>query len=388
MLECIVNVSEGRDAVTLGQLAEQAGDRLLDRHADRDHHRAVFTLGGPDADVEAAVRALAAEAVARLDLARHDGAHPRFGVLDVVPFVALGPDGAATEAAARQGQEAAVGARDRFARWAGDQLGLPCFLFGSLPDGGFRTLPEVRRRAFVELAPDTGPPDPHPRAGAAAVGARGPLVAYNLWLDGGGSTVARALAAAVRGPAVRALGFELAGKAQVSTNLVRPEERGPEQVFDEVARLAAAYGRGVRRAELVGLVPEAVLRAVPARRWSELDLSEAATVEAPPPEAGQEALTIAARRCRARARRSRRRSRSLMPPQMPNFSPLPRAYSRQSSRTTHPRQTSLASLVEAPRSGKNRSGSTPMQLAWACQLRSCRPYKSDTMSTVRLPFAW
>src|ERR1700722_8804071 len=100
---------------------------------------------------------------------------------------------------------------------------------------------------------------------------------------------------------------------------------------------------------------------------------------------GQEAYTPEARRDRARARRTRRRSRSLMPPQMPNFSPLASAYSRQSSRTTQPRHTSLASRVDAPRSGKKRSGSTPMQLALVCQLRSWGPYINDTMSIDRSP---
>jgi len=279
-LECVVNLSEGRDGPTLDRLARAAGRWLLDRHRDPDHHRAVLTLAGPQAEVEAAARALAIEALERLDLARHEGVHPRFGVLDVVPFVALAPDGSPSPVSAGEAPAEAIAARDRFAAWAGAEFDLPCFLYGPLPGGGGRSLPEVRRRAFVDLAPDTGPGDPHPSAGAVAVGARGALVAYNLWLDGGGVALARQLARAIRGPTVRALGLELSGCAQVSCNLVAPMEYGPAEVFDDVARLAAAHEVDVARAELVGLVPEAVLRAVPARRRAQLDLAEDATIEA------------------------------------------------------------------------------------------------------------
>src|SRR5256885_987430 len=116
MLECVVNVSEGRDQGTLDELAAACGSDLLDRHVDPDHHRSVFTLVG-----EEAPRALAAGAGARLDLRTHTGVHPRLGVVDVVPFVPL----------AGAGLHDAVVARDAFARWAGTELAVPCFLYGS-----------------------------------------------------------------------------------------------------------------------------------------------------------------------------------------------------------------------------------------------------------------
>jgi glutamate formiminotransferase / 5-formyltetrahydrofolate cyclo-ligase len=254
VLECVVNVSEGRDQAAVAAIAAAAGSDLLDVHTDPDHHRSVLTLVG-----EEAPRAVTVEAVARLDLTEHVGAHPRFGVVDVVPFVPLaGADLADAERA-----------RDEFARWAAVTLDLPCFLYG--PD---RDLPTIRRRAFVDLAPDAGPAEPHPTAGAVAVGARLPLVAYNLWVDASPAE-AREIARSLRGPAVRALAFALASGVQVSCNLVDPERFGPAQARDAVAERAH-----VRRAELVGLLPESVLRSVPAHRWTELDLDADRTIEA------------------------------------------------------------------------------------------------------------
>ncbi|HVT42463.1 MAG TPA: hypothetical protein VHD39_05720, partial [Acidimicrobiales bacterium] len=182
VLECVVNVSEGRDDTVLAALAEAAGPPLLDLHRDPDHHRAVLTMAGPaDAVVEAA-RSLARATVALLDLREHTGAHPRLGVLDVVPFVPFAPGRPAPRDLA-----AAVARRDDFARWLGNELGVPSFLYGPLGAGGVRTLPDVRRHAFeagrAGLAPDFGPASPDPRAGATAVGARRVLVAYNVWVS-------------------------------------------------------------------------------------------------------------------------------------------------------------------------------------------------------------
>lgn len=255
MLECVVNVSEGRDRRAVAAIGAAAGGALLDVHTDPDHHRSVLTVVG-----EEAPRAVAREAVARLDLRAHTGAHPRIGVVDVVPFVPLG---GATPADA-------VAARDAFCAWAADELGLPCFAYG--PE---RTLPEVRRRAFVDLAPTTGPTAPHRTAGAVAVGARPLLVAYNLWLRSPDADLARAVARDLRSPTVRALGLRVGDAVQVSMNLVDPAVTGPADVWDAVAARAE-----VARAELVGLVPEAVLAATPPERWAQLDLGPERTIEA------------------------------------------------------------------------------------------------------------
>lgn len=275
-LECVANVSEGRDTALLEAMAAACRPLLLDVHADRDHHRAVLTMAGPGDEVEAAAQALARVVIDAIDLRPHAGAHPRLGAVDVVPFVPLRHDGSLVPA---------VGARDRFARWAGNELCLPCFLYGPVGEG-IRTLPEVRRGAFKTLAPDTGPSRPHPTAGATAVGARSALVAYNLWLDRADLDVARQVAAALRTPEVRTLAFTLRSRVQISCNLVDPSSVGPAQVFDAAARLLQSSGVRIARTELVGLAPRAIVDAVPRSRWAELDLRPEATIEARMEERG------------------------------------------------------------------------------------------------------
>jgi len=281
MAECVVNVSEGRDRSVVGALRDAAAEAVIDVHSDREHNRSVLTLGGTLDLVEEATRRLVAEAVARIDLRAHTGIHPRFGAADVVPFVPL-----SGEPADGKDWDRAVAARDRLAKWAGEDLGLPCFLYG--PE---RSLPEVRRSAFKSLAPDTGPRDPHPTAGASAVGARPVMVAYNLWIvrapdvgraDGLPSvlSVARSLAGRLRSPTVRGLGLAVEAGAQVSLNLIDPGGTSVADVYDAVAAGAEANGCSVLRAELVGLVPRAVLASAPRRRWAELDLDEDRTIEA------------------------------------------------------------------------------------------------------------
>jgi glutamate formiminotransferase len=207
------------------------------------------------------------------------------GVVDVVPFVplvqqAVDPSSSGLRLDPAPSLGAAVEARDRFARWAWSELSLPCFCYGPLPGRGERTLPEIRRLAFSELVPDTGECEPHPTAGACAVGAREFLVAYNLWLADGDVEVATAVARQLRGPGVRALGFDLSGVAQVSCNLVEPSVHGLVEVHDRVVQLLEGTGVRIDRCELVGLLPAAVLDAVPAQRWVELGLDPDSTVEA------------------------------------------------------------------------------------------------------------
>jgi glutamate formiminotransferase len=274
VVECVVNVSEGRDEAVLADLAAAAGRPLLDLHRDPDHHRSVLTLAGSPDDVAQAARALATATVARLDLGPHTGAHPRLGVLDVVPFVPYAPPGDLTLATAL---------RDDFAHWLADALGVPSFLYGPLPGGRTRDLPDIRRHAFGPpaeggLAPDLGPPAPHPTAGATAVGARPVLVAYNVWVSS--PQVARRVAPAVRSRHVRALGLTVGHRAQVSCNLVDPLAFGPADLYDAVAALVSQAGGSTEGGELVGLIPAAVLHPIPRARWRELGLSDTATVEA------------------------------------------------------------------------------------------------------------
>jgi glutamate formiminotransferase len=258
-LECVVNVSEGRDETVLAALSASAGPALLDLHRDPHHHRTVLTLAGAPDDVASAARSLATATVGLLDLRTHDGVHPRLGVLDVVPFVPYEPGHAAPS-----DLTAAVAHRDDFARWLADELGVPSFLYGPLPGGRNRTLPDIRRDAFgpaAGLTPDFGPARPNPRTGATAVGARRVLVAYNVWVSS--LEVARLVAPRVR----------------ISCNLLEPDSYGPAQLYDTVAVLAAEAGGAVEGAELVGLLPAVVLAAVPPARRPELGLSAEATVE-------------------------------------------------------------------------------------------------------------
>jgi glutamate formiminotransferase len=259
LLLCAINVSEGRHRHVIDAISAAAGSCLLDVHSDPHHHRSVLTLAG--ADVEAAARMVALMTVSLVDLRTHDGVHPRLGAADVVPFVPFRPS---TPSDARAAQV-------RFAGWMASALGVPCFLYG-----GRVSLPDVRRRAFRSLWPGAGPLVAHPTAGATCVGARPVLVAYNAWLcEGTAIEVARAAAAAVRGPHVRARAFPVGGRVQVSMNLVDPVAFGPAQAYDAVASRVS-----VGRAELVGLLPAALLSTIPRRRWRELDLDPARTIEA------------------------------------------------------------------------------------------------------------
>ncbi len=287
--ECVINISEGRDPSIIDAVGRTGGRAVLDIHSDPEHHRSVLTLGGPLEAVEAAARLVVSSAVNLIDLRHHEGAHPRFGAADVVPFVPLpGPlPGSGPETSSADGglRVDVLEARHRFARWAGAELALPCFYYG--PE---RSLPEVRRLAFRSLAPDTGPPKPHPTAGASAVGARDLLVAYNVWItaaDRGDPaaereealSVARTLARRLRTPTRRSLGLPVGPGAQVSFNLIDPASARVADLYDAVATGAASHGCSVLRAELVGLVPAVVLHRVPRRRWAELDLDPDRTIE-------------------------------------------------------------------------------------------------------------
>jgi glutamate formiminotransferase len=263
MLECVINISEGRDRQLLGRLADPIDYALLDLHADAHHNRSVFTLAGED--VLDAAKVLGVRAVAELDLRRHEGVHPRLGVVDVVPFVPIGvPLGPGMDL------RPALAARDSFADFAAAELGLPCFLYG--PE---RSLPEIRRTAFHGLAPDIGPSQPDPRSGAVCIGARLPLVAYNLVLEGDDLERGKEIARSIRSPSVRALGLRVGTAVQVSCNLVEPWLVSPAECYDAVAALSE-----VRSAELVGLLPREVLERIDPNRYAKLDLGPDRTIEA------------------------------------------------------------------------------------------------------------
>jgi glutamate formiminotransferase len=254
MIECVINVSEGRDVVALRAIADRCGASLIDVHRDADHHRTVFTVAGPGADdAVTAARNLATAVAASVSIEGHKGVHPFVGALDVVPFVAL--EGTAAERAR------AADAASAFGAWWAETYDVPVFLYDDADDRG-RSLPELRRDAFRSRAPDFGPGVPHPTLGATSVGARRPLVAVNVLLVTGDVAVARRIAHEVRErdgglPGVRALGFllESIGHAQVSMNLVDLERTGIEAACVAVRDRARHEHTDVTSVELVGLVP-------------------------------------------------------------------------------------------------------------------------------------
>jgi glutamate formiminotransferase/glutamate formiminotransferase/formiminotetrahydrofolate cyclodeaminase len=256
-LESVPNFSEGRDRATIDAIgaALETHARVLDLHVDGDHNRSVFTLvGEDDALVEALVAGIAV-AKERIDLRTHAGAHPRVGAADVVPLVPIRPTD----------MDRAGAAALEVARRVGD-LGLPVFLYAP-PERGpafYRRggVEELQRRVDTgELAPDFGPPRLDPRAGAVILGARRPLIAFNVNLRGS-LEVAREIAAVVREhgggfPGVRALGLDLprAGVVQVSMNVEDWEAAALHDIVARIADEAAARGAEVLGSELVGLMP-------------------------------------------------------------------------------------------------------------------------------------
>lgn len=254
MLECVINISEGRNTEVLEALAASVHGDLLDVHTDRDHNRSVFTVVGVEAP-----RILARTALELLSLDDHDGVHPRLGVVDVVPFVPLDDST----------MDDALHARDEFAVWATNELNVPIFLYG--PE---RSLPDIRRTAWKSLDPDMGPVAANSAHGAMCVGARKPLVAWNMWLRDVDLARTRAIAAQVRTDNLRTLGLQVGAFTQVSCNLIEPEICGPDIAYDAVVQHAP-----IERCELVGLVPRAVLEKISSDRWEALDLDETKTIE-------------------------------------------------------------------------------------------------------------
>ena len=268
LIECIPNVSEGRRHDVVAAMADAIrrapGARLLDFSSDASHNRSVFTLAGDAAAVEQAVMALFERAVADVDLRAHQGEHPRLGAVDVVPFVPIEGVTMAecVELAKRVG--AAIAAR----------FSIPVFLYEeAATTPARRNLEDIRRGEFEGLAarmatpewrPDFGPAAPHPSAGASVVGARMPLIAYNINLAT--DRLAKKIAAAIRQSSggfrfVKAAGFRLddRGIVQVSMNLTNYERTPIFRVFETVKREAARYGVSILESEIVGLVPAAAL---------------------------------------------------------------------------------------------------------------------------------
>ena len=272
IIECIPNVSEGRRQPIVDEIAaairRAPGVRLLDYSADPSHNRSVFTFAGDAAGVEQAVMALYDRALAAIDLRTHRGEHPRLGAVDVVPFVPI--EGVTMDDCVSLAKQVGAAIADRFQ--------VPVYLYEEASASPARkNLEDIRRGEFEGLAakmtspdwtPDFGPSAPHATAGASVVGARMPLIAYNINLATDRLDVAKKIAAAIRQSSggfrfVKAAGFKLddRGIVQVSMNLTNFEKTPMFRVFETVKREAQRYGVAILESEIVGLVPAAALHA-------------------------------------------------------------------------------------------------------------------------------
>ncbi len=283
LFQCVPNFSEGRRPEVVAALTDAVltvpGARLIDWSADSDHNRSVLTLIGPAEPIRAAALAAARVAIARINLRTHTGVHPRTGAIDVLPVIPL----------RHAGREEAVALAHALGADLASELDLSVYFYEwAAQPGRPDTLPELRRGGFEAFAntplvgpraPDLGPPVAHSTAGIALVGARDPLVAYNILLNTPDITIARAIARRIRQEraarpeleGVRALGLLLASRqqAQVSMNLTRPDRSPLPAVFAFVQAEAARLGAVALESEIIGVIPRAALGGQPpnAIRW-------------------------------------------------------------------------------------------------------------------------
>jgi glutamate formiminotransferase len=268
LVECVPNFSEGRDPAKVDAIVEAMkipGVFLLDREMDSDHNRCVITLVGErEAIQEAAIRGVG-KAAELIDLTHHQGAHPRIGAADVIPFIPI--DGVTLEDCVAMAKHVGAEIARRF--------GIPVYLYEAAATAPERqNLENIRRGQFEgirdEIAtnparkPDFGEPRMHPTAGATVVGARKPLIAYNIFLNTPDVAIAKKIAKAVRFSSgglryVKGAGFLVRGMAQVSMNLTDFEQTPIHRVFEFVKREAARYGVVPVSSEIVGLIPKLAL---------------------------------------------------------------------------------------------------------------------------------
>lgn len=268
LVECVPNFSEGRDAAKVDAIVEAmkvSGVYLLDREMDSDHNRCVITLvGDREAIEEAAIRGVG-KAAELIDLTKHQGAHPRMGAADVIPFIPI--DGVTIEDCVAMAKRVAAEIAKRYA--------IPTYLYEAAAATPERqNLENIRRGQFEGIRddiatnparkPDFGEARVHPTAGATVVGARKALIAYNVFLNTPNVDIAKKIAKAVRFSTgglrfVKGAGFLVRGMAQVSMNLTDFEQTPIHRVFEFVKREAVRYGAAPVSSEIVGLIPKAAL---------------------------------------------------------------------------------------------------------------------------------
>lgn len=267
LVECIPNFSEARRPEVIDQIVAAvqsvAEVKLLDRSSDLDHNRTVLTFAGSPVGVEEAAFRAVKIAAELIDLDSHTGEHPRIGATDVVPFVPL----------SGVGMEECVAIARRLGRRVGDELQIPVYLYEAAATRPERTnLENIRRGQYEglkteiekpERQPDFGP-SRLPKAGATVIGARAPLIAFNVYLTSDDASIAKKIAKAVRQSSgglryVKGLGLLVDGRAQVSMNLTNFRDTPIARVVEFIRREAARYGVGVHHSELVGLIPQEAL---------------------------------------------------------------------------------------------------------------------------------
>ena len=278
-IESVPNFSEGRDAQTIellrDSIAATPGAHLLHTTSDADHNRTVFTLAGEPLSVRAAALAAMEVALARIDLSLHTGVHPRIGALDVLPFIPL---------ANSTMEECAALARDTGeAIWTSFRV--PVYFYEFAARTPERRPLETFRHPNFPGVPDIGS-GRHPTAGAAIVGARNLLIAWNIWLDSTDISLARAIARVIRAssggfPGIKALGLPLASrqKIQIAINTTDFQATPLHTVFDAVQQHAQAAGVPVSGSELIGLIPEAALSLSEGHDLRWLNLAEDSVLE-------------------------------------------------------------------------------------------------------------
>jgi glutamate formiminotransferase / formiminotetrahydrofolate cyclodeaminase len=269
LVECVANYSEARRPEVVEAIIQSIRSvnrvELLDRHSDPDHNRTVLTFVGPPGAIEEAAFRSIAKAATLIDLDRHTGQHPRIGATDVVPFVPISD----------VTMQDCIEIARRLGKRVGDNLGIPVYLYEEAATSSERrNLENIRRGQYEALkeeietrperAPDFGPLRVG-SAGATVIGARHPLIAYNVYLTTGDVSIAKKIAKAIRFSSgglryVKALGLLVEGRAQVSMNLTNYRETPVAQVVEMIRREAQRFGVGVHHSELVGLIPEEALR--------------------------------------------------------------------------------------------------------------------------------
>jgi len=271
IMECVPNFSEGRDKDIVHQIAEAVsrieGIRVLDVNMDPDHNRSVVTFMSTTEIIEEGARAACNRAVQLIDMTQQQGVHPRIGAVDVVPFVPL--EGAT--------MKDAVTIAHRFGHTFAERNGVPVYFYGEAALEGKRTkLAAIRRCRYENLCdkvcdpdwcPDAGPAEFNAKSGATCVGARKPLVAFNVNLDTDDIGIAKTIAVSIREssgglPCVQAIGvaLESRGIVQVSMNLVDYDVTPPRRVFDIIRKKASTQGVEVLESELIGLIPRNALK--------------------------------------------------------------------------------------------------------------------------------